>query len=194
MGHYVENDISSVLIGEEQIRQKVCELGARISADYAGKNLLAVCILKGSVVFFADLLRCITIPAKVDFMAVSSYGAGAESSGRVDIQYDVAGDIAGCDVLVVEDIIDTGTTLSLLRQELLRRHPQSLEICCLLDKKERRVADVPVKYTGFEIPDEFVVGYGLDYNSLYRNYGGVGILKREVYSQDAVARKEDDIG
>jgi hypoxanthine phosphoribosyltransferase len=182
MGHYVEKDISGVLISEDEIKDKVRELGDRISRDYEGRRLVAVCILKGSIVFFADLIRSITIPAEVECMAASSYGAGAESSGRVDIQYDIGCDIKDKDVLIVEDIIDTGITLALLKEKLEERGPRSLEICCLLDKADRREVEVPVKYTGFVIPDEFVVGYGLDYNSLYRNYSGVGILKREVYS------------
>jgi hypoxanthine phosphoribosyltransferase len=133
------------------------------------------------VMFFADLMRYVEVPMAIEFMSVSSYGSGAESSGSVKINFDLENDIRGKDVLIVEDIVDTGNTLSNLLEMLKARQPASLEVCCLLDKKERRRVDVPVKYTGFEIPDEFVVGYGLDYDSKYRNYCGVGILKREIY-------------
>jgi len=181
--HYVEKSISSLLLTEEDIQKRVREIGAQISKDYEGKELVAVCILRGCVMFFADLMKSISIPMRIEFMAVSSYGGGAESSGSVKIKYDMENDIRGKDLLIVEDIIDTGITLSNLKEMLESRHPSSIEICCLLDKKDRRTTEVPVKYTGFEIPDEFVVGYGLDYDSLYRNYCGVGILKREIYSK-----------
>lgn len=183
MKHYVEQDIASVLLTPEQISRRVKELGQQISHDYAGKNLTAVCILRGCVMFFADLMKNISIPMQVEFMSVSSYGGGSESSGSVKIKYDMENDIRGRNLLIVEDIIDSGITLSNLTEMLSARKPTSIEICCLLDKKDRRQIHVPVKYIGFEIPDEFVVGYGLDYNSLYRNYCGLGILKREVYEK-----------
>lgn len=181
MSHYVERDIDRVLIGGDDLLKRVEELGKRISADYAGKDLVAVCILRGCVMFFADLMKAVEIPMAIEFMSVSSYGGGTESSGSVKIDFDLKDDIRGKHVLIVEDIIDTGNTLSNLLEMLRSRHPASLEVCCLLDKKDRRRVEVPVKYTGFEIPDEFVVGYGLDYDSKYRNYCGVGILKREIY-------------
>ncbi len=181
--HYVERDISKILLPEEEIQAKVRELGKQISEDYAGRDLVAVCILRGCVMFFSDLMRHVTIPMTIEFMAVSSYGGGAQSSGSVKIKYDMEHDIGGKDVLIVEDIIDSGNTLSYLTELLRSRKPASIELCCLLNKPDRRTVDVPVKYIGFDIPDEFVVGYGLDYNSLYRNYGSVGILKREIYSE-----------
>lgn len=183
MKHYVEEDITGVMLTPEQISRRVKELGDQISRDYAGKNLVAVCILRGCVMFFADLMKDIKIPMLVEFMSVSSYGSGAESSGSVKIKFDMENDIRDKDLLIVEDIIDSGITLANLTEMLKARKPKSIEICCLLDKKERRKIDVPVKYIGFEIPDEFVVGYGLDYNSMYRNYCGLGILKREVYEK-----------
>lgn len=179
--HYVERDIGKILLSEEEIKARVAELGRRISEDYDGKDLVAVCILRGCAIFFSDLMRQVTIPAALEFMSVSSYGGGTQSSGSVKIKYDMENDIEGKDVLIVEDIIDSGNTLSHLVEMLKSRNPNSIEICCLLDKPDRRVIDVPVKYTGFQIPDEFVVGYGLDYNSLYRNYRNIGVLKEEVY-------------
>ena len=184
MQNYVERDISEVLLSDEQIQQRVRELGQQISEDYEGKNLVAVCILRGCVMFFADLMRNVDIPMAIEFMAVSSYGGGAESSGSVKIKYDMENDIMGKDVLIVEDIIDTGNTLSHLCGLLESRKPNSIEVCCLLNKPSRRTVEVPVKYIGFDIPDEFVVGYGLDYDSLYRNYNSVGILKREIYTKE----------
>ncbi len=178
----MERDISKVLISEDDIQKRVAELAGEISRDYAGKELVAVCILRGCVMFFADLMRHINIPMAIEFMAVSSYGGGAQSSGNVKIKYDLEHDIRGKHVLIVEDIIDTGNTLARLCEMLQARAPKSIEVCALLDKKERRLVDVPVKYTGFAIPDEFVVGYGLDYDSLYRNYNSVGILKQEIYT------------
>lgn len=183
MKHYVEEDIAGIMLTPEQISRRVKELGEQISHDYAGKDLVAVCILRGCVMFFADLMRDIKIPMQVEFMSVSSYGSGSESSGSVKIKFDMENDIRDKDLLIVEDIIDSGITLANLTEMLKARKPKSIEICCLLDKKERRQVEVPVKYIGFEIPDEFVVGYGLDYNSMYRNYCGLGILKREVYEK-----------
>ncbi|MGI6152633.1 MAG: hypoxanthine phosphoribosyltransferase [Christensenellaceae bacterium] len=177
----MESDISGVLLTKKQIEKKVAELGEQITKDYEGKELVAVCILRGSVVFFADLIRQIGLPMNIDFMAISSYGASSVSDGSVQIKYDLADDIKDKHVLIVEDIIDTGYTLKSLKKLLLARKPASFEICCLLNKPDRREVDVDVKYVGFDIPDEFVVGYGLDYASKYRNYDSVGVLKREVY-------------
>lgn len=179
--HYVEQDISKVLISSEEIHKRVKEMGAQISRDYQGKELVGVCILRGCVVFFSDLMRAISIPMSIDFLAVSSYGSSSVSRGSVKIKYDMEDDIQNKHVLIVEDIIDTGYTLNRLTEMLQARNPKSIEICCLLNKPDRRKVDVPVKYVGFDIPDEFVVGYGLDYASKYRNYDCVGVLKREVY-------------
>ena len=179
--HYVERDIGRVLLSEDEIKARVAELGRQISEDYKGKDFVAVCILRGCAIFFSDLMRQVTIPVAMEFMSVSSYGSGSQSSGSIKIKYDMENDIEGKDVLIVEDIIDSGNTLSHLLEMLQSRKPKSLEVCCLLDKPDRRVVHVPVRYTGFEIPDEFVVGYGLDYVSLYRNYRDIGILKRSVY-------------
>ncbi len=175
------DDIKSVLISEEEIRQKVHELGEIISKDYSDKKLFLVSVLKGSVVFMADLMRAVTIPCKIDFMAVSSYGAGTKSSGVVRIIKDLDFEIEGYDVLIVEDILDSGRTLSYITEILYARNPSSIRICTLLDKPERRQVDLYAEYTGFTVPDEFVVGYGLDYNEKYRNLPFVGIIKPEIY-------------
>jgi len=174
-------DIKEVLITEETLHQKVAELGAQISADYKDKNLLMVSVLKGSVVFMADLLRAITIPVAIDFMAVSSYGSGTKSSGVVRILKDLDRPLEGLDLLLVEDILDSGVTLSYLREMLKDRNPRSVRIATLLDKPSRRTANISPDYSGFSIPDEFVVGYGLDYDEHYRNLPFVGILKPSVY-------------
>ena len=175
-------DIGEVLVSEERIQARVAELGARISADYAGKRLTLVSVLKGSLPFMADLMRSITIPVRIDLMEVSSYGgASTESSGLVRILKDLSATIEGEDVLIVEDIIDTGLTLNYLIRYLRGKNPRTLRICTLLDKPARRLVDIPVDYIGFEIPDQFVVGYGLDYGEVYRNLRFVGVLKPEVY-------------
>lgn len=179
--HYVERDIGEVLLSEEEIKARVAEMGRQISKDYEGKDFVAICILRGCVIFFSDLMRQVSIPVNLEFMKVSSYGSGSESSGNVKVDYDLERDIRGKHVLIVEDIIDSGNTLYYLKDLLWSRGPASIEIAALLSKPDRRVIDVPVKYIGFEIPDEFVVGYGLDYDSLYRNYRSIGILKREIY-------------
>ncbi len=176
------NDIQEILLSESQIQQRVCELGGRISADYAGQNPLLLCVLKGGYVFLADLTRCLTIKHDVDFMAISSYGDGTESSGVVRILKDLDRDISGRHVLVVEDIIDTGRTLAYLLQNLRVRQPASLKVCTLLNKPSRREIQLDVDYTGFEIPDRFVIGYGLDFAGHYRNLRFVGVLKPEVYT------------
>jgi len=176
------NDVMDILLSESQIQQRVSELGGRISADYAGLNPLLLCVLKGGYVFLADLTRCLTIRHDVDFMAVSSYGDGTESSGVVRILKDLDRDISGRHVLVVEDIIDTGRTLAYLMQNLRVRQPASLKVCTLLNKPSRREIHLDVDYTGFEIPDRFVIGYGLDYAGHYRNLRFVGVLKPEIYT------------
>ena len=172
-----------VFISEDELQKRVAELGAEISRDYAGKDLLLVAVLKGSVVFLADLMREITIPHSVDFMATSSYGAATESSGIVRILKDLDMPIIDRNVLIVEDIVDTGHTLTYLRKLLLERRPASLRVCTLLDKRERREVDVPLDYIGFEIPNEFVVGYGLDYAELYRNLPYIAIPKEGFFDE-----------
>ncbi|MEI8309044.1 MAG: hypoxanthine phosphoribosyltransferase [Chloroflexales bacterium] len=175
-------DIAKVLIAEEQIHTRVRALGTQISADYRdANNLLLVGVLKGCTMFMMDLVREITIPVAFDFIAVASYGQSTESSGAVRMLKDLDADLAGRNVLIIEDIIDSGLTLAYLRGQLLGRGPASLRICTLLNKPERRSADVPVDYLGFDIPNEFVVGYGLDYAERYRNLRYIGILKPEVY-------------
>lgn len=176
------NDVMDILLSESQIQQRVSELGGRISADYAGLNPLLLCVLKGGYVFLADLTRCLTIKHDVDFMAISSYGDGTESSGVVRILKDLDRDINGRHVLVVEDIIDTGRTLAYLLQNLRVRQPASIKVCTLLNKPSRREIDLKVDYAGFEIPDRFVIGYGLDYAGHYRNLRFVGVLKPEIYT------------
>ncbi|MBM6939411.1 hypoxanthine phosphoribosyltransferase [Pseudoflavonifractor phocaeensis] len=177
----LEQDIDHVLFSEEQLAQRVAEIAARIDKDYAGKEPLLVSVLRGSFIFMADLVRQITIPCTVDFMAVSSYGSGTTSSGQVKIVKDLSENIEGKNVIVVEDILDSGNTLSYLLRLLEARHPASIRLCTLLDKPERRTKPVAVQYSGFTIPDEFVVGYGLDYDERYRNLPYIGVLKPQVY-------------
>jgi len=181
----LEKDIESILITEEEIKQKVEELGKRISADYRGKSVLMVCILKGSVVFFSDLVRNIDCNVNFDFMVASSYGNSTETTNTLNVRLDSSQDITGKDVILVEDIIDSGNTLSKLKKMLSERNPASLRIVTLLDKPERRNPDIDISvdYSGFSIPDEFVVGYGLDYAEKYRNIPYIGILKRSVYEK-----------
>jgi len=175
-------DIGEVLVSEDQIRARVAELGRQVSADYAGRRLTLVSVLKGSLPFMADLMREIDIPVRIDLMEVSSYGGSStESTGLVRILKDLSASIAGEEVLLVEDIIDTGLTLNYLLRYLRGKGPSSLRICTLLDKPARRLVEIPVDYTGFTIPDQFVVGYGLDYGELYRNLRFVGVLRPEVY-------------
>lgn len=175
------NDIKEVLFSEELLCDVVKKLGAQISSDYKDRNLLMVSILKGSVVFMTDLMRSIDIPCEIDFMAVSSYGSGTKSSGTVRILKDLDRDIRGYDVLIVEDILDSGMTLNYLMDLLYARNPNSIRICTLFDKPERRKVDIYPDYKGLEVPDEFIVGYGLDYDEKYRNLPFVGILKPQVY-------------
>ena len=175
------NDIQTVLFDEKSITQRVKELGQEVSRDYVGKNPILMGVLKGCFVFMADLARAITVPCQVDFMAVTSYGAGTTSSGSVKILKDMAEDIRGRHVLIVEDILDTGVTLFHLRKMLRQREPASVRICTFFDKPSRRTADITADYVGFTCPDEFIVGYGLDYAEQYRNLPFVGILKPSVY-------------
>lgn len=176
------NDIEKVYYSEEQIQSIVKKLGRQISKDYKGKNLLLVSILKGSVVFMADLMREITVPCKIDFMCVSSYGSKTENTtGAVKIVKDLDIDIENYDILIVEDILDSGRTLSYVIKLLLNRRPASIKICTLLDKPERRVTPVYADYSGAKVPDEFVVGYGLDFAEKYRNLPFIGVLKEEIY-------------
>ena len=176
------NDILKVLISEEEIKEKVQEMGRQISEDYKDKNLLMVSVLKGSVMFMADLMRAVTIPARIDFMSVSSYGNGTVHT-TLKILKDLDIPLEGYDLLIVEDILDSGRTLYALREMLKQRHPKSIRIATLLDKPERRVEDIQPDYYCFNVPDEFVVGYGLDYAEKYRNLPYIGILKPEVYSK-----------
>ena len=179
----MHSDLREIMLTEEQISGKVKELAGRISADYQGNSILVIGILKGAVIFLADLVRNITIPVGIDFMAVSSYGKASESSGVVQILKDLDQNIEGRHVMVVEDIVDTGLTLKYLLENLSTRKPASLKICTLLDKPTRRKSDVVPDYNGFTIPDEFVVGYGLDYAEKYRNLREIGVLKPEIYSR-----------
>jgi hypoxanthine phosphoribosyltransferase len=175
------DDIREVLFTPEQIRERVSQLGAQISRDYAGLNPLLVGVLKGVVFFIADLLRAIGIPVEVDFIAIASYSQEARDQGLVRLVKDLDVNLAGRHVLFVEDVIDTGLTLNYLLQSLQARHPASLEVCILFDKPARRLIDIPLKYKGFDLPDRFVVGYGLDYHERYRNLPFVGLLNPEVF-------------
>ena len=175
-------DIERVLLSEEQLRQRVRELGEEISKEYAGKEILMIGVLRGAVMFMADLARAITVPVMIDFMAVSSYGTSTSSSGIVRILKDLDEEVAGKHVLIVEDIIDSGLTLSYLVDNIKSRQPASVRICTLLNKPERRKVDLEVNYNGFAVPDEFVVGYGLDYAEKYRNLPFIGILKPAIYA------------
>ncbi|MFX0549656.1 hypoxanthine phosphoribosyltransferase [Hathewaya histolytica] len=179
----MREDIKEVLYSEEELRRKTKELAERISEDYRGKELILIGILKGSVVFMSDLIKEVTIPCYMDFMAVSSYGKSTTTSGVVRILKDLDEEIEGKHVLVVEDIIDSGITLKYLIEYLKSRKPESVEIACLLNKYERRKVEIDVKYLGFEVPDYFLVGYGLDYAEKYRNLPFIGILKEEVYTK-----------
>jgi hypoxanthine phosphoribosyltransferase len=172
--------VSEILIDAETLQERIRRLGDEISADYDGRDLLLVGVLKGAVFFMADLMRELTVPCEIDFMAISSYGAQTDSSGVVRILKDLDINIAGRDVLVVEDIIDSGLTLSYLMRNLTARKPATLQICALLTKPDRREIDVPVRYVGFEIPNKFVIGYGLDFGERYRNLPYVGVLRPDL--------------
>jgi len=177
----LEKDIQEVLFSEEQLKTRVNEIAQEIERDYAGKEIMLISVLRGSFVFMADLCRAIDLPCTLDFMAVSSYGKGTKSSGQVQITKDLSEDISDRHIIVVEDILDSGNTLSYLLKILENRHPASIRLCTLLDKPDRRVKPVEVHYSGFTIPDAFVVGYGLDYAEKYRNLPYIGILKPRVY-------------
>ena len=178
----MENDIKEVYFSAEEIDKIVKKLGKQISEDYKDKNLLLVSILKGSVIFMADLMRSIDIPCRIDFMSVSSYGSGVKTSGIVKIQKDLDLNLEGYDVLIVEDILDSGKTLYYVRNMLRTRNPASIKICTLFDKPDRREADIHADYSGSLVPDEFIVGYGLDYDEKYRNLPYIGVLKPEIYN------------
>ncbi|MDD4164702.1 MAG: hypoxanthine phosphoribosyltransferase [Eubacteriales bacterium] len=175
------SNVEKTLLTEEQIKNRIKEMAKQISDDYRDKNLLIIGVLKGSVVFMSDLMRALDINSKVDFMAVSSYGSGTKSSGNLNILMDLRRDVMGYDVLIAEDILDSGHTLSKVKELILSRKPASLRIATLLDKPSRRQVDITIDYTGFEIPDEFVVGYGLDFDEDYRNLPFIGVLKPEAY-------------
>ena len=166
-----------VLLSEEEVNRRICEIGEQISKDYAGRQVHLICVLKGGSFFMCELAKRITVPVSLDFMSVSSYGRGTQSSGVVKIIKDLDEPLDGKDVIVVEDIVDSGRTLSYLLELLGKRNPKSLALCTMLDKPERRVVDVKVDYTGFNIPDEFVVGYGLDYDQRYRNLPYIGVVE-----------------
>ena len=174
-------DVEKILFTEEQLRERVAQLGAQITEDYAGKAPVLASVLRGSYIFMADLTRQVKLPITVDFMAVSSYGSGTSSSGQVEIRKDLSDSIEGKDLIIVEDILDSGNTLYYLIDVLRARRPASIRICTLLDKPERRIKPITADYSGFTIPDAFVVGYGLDYDEKYRNLPYIGILKPEVY-------------
>jgi len=177
-------DIERVIISEEVIKERVKELGAQISKDYKDKNLLLVSVLKGSIVFMADLIRAIDIPCEIDFMDVSSYGSGTKTTGVVRIIKDLDKPIEGYDLLLVEDILDSGLTLEYIINMLADRNPSSIKICTLFNKTERRIAKIDADYIGLKVPDEFIVGYGLDYDEKYRNLPYIGVLKPEVYGAE----------
>lgn len=187
----LEQNLAKTLFSPEQIQARIRELGAEISHDYAGKDLLLVCVLKGGILFLTDLMRAITIPHAIDFMAISSYGGTRiESSGVVRILMDLNTNIEDRNVLIVEDIVDTGRTLHYIIENLMTRDPASIKICALLSKPSRREIQTQLDYVGFEIPNEFVVGYGLDYDELYRNLNFIGVLKEEAY-RSAETNNED---
>jgi hypoxanthine phosphoribosyltransferase len=181
----IHDDVEEVLLSDVQIRARVAELGAELSRDYDGRDPVLVSVLKGSIIFLADLVRAMEISLSVDLMEVSSYGASTESSGQVRILKDLSRPIEGREVVVVEDIIDTGLTLNYLLRYLREKGPASLRICCLLDKPARRLAPIEITYRGFTIADRFVIGYGLDYDEHYRNLPYIGVLRPSVYSAAA---------
>ena len=175
--------IDRVLVDEMTLQRRVTELGQTISGDYEGKDLMLICVLKGAVAILTDLMRQISVPHEIDFLAISSYGAGQrESTGAVRLIMDLKADIAGRDVLIIEDIVDSGRTMDYLLRNLWARQPASLRICTLLNKPSRREIEVPLDYVGFDIPNEFVLGYGLDFDEKYRNLPYVGVLKKEYFS------------
>jgi hypoxanthine phosphoribosyltransferase len=177
----IHDDVEEILLDSQTVASRVAELGAQLAADYADRDPVLVSVLKGAMVFLADLMRAMDLPTSIDFMEVSSYGAATESSGQVRILKDLSRPIEGRDIIVVEDIIDTGLTLNYLLGYLADRQPASIKVCCLLDKPARRLAEMPIDYIGFTIPDRFVIGYGLDYDERYRNLPYIGVLKPSVY-------------
>ena len=179
----MNQDIEKILVTEDELRTIAHKLGEQITKDYAGKKLLVVGVLKGSIYFLTDLSRYIDLPCQLDFIQASSYGAGTESSGTITIIKDIAQDLSGFDVLLVEDILDTGKTLKHICDMLSKRNPESIAVVTLLDKPARRVADIRADYVGVDVPNEFVVGYGLDYDQYYRNLPYIGVLKKEVYNK-----------
>ncbi|MBQ4569240.1 MAG: hypoxanthine phosphoribosyltransferase [Ruminococcus sp.] len=178
----MHKDCERILFTQEEIHQMVCSLAKRINEDYKGKNLILIGLLKGSIMFMSDLMKEIELDCKIDFICASSYGSGSTSSGRVNIVKDVSQPLDGLDVLIVEDIIDSGNTLNFITKYFKAKNAESVKICTLLSKPDRRVVDIPVDYIGVEVPDEFVVGYGLDFDENYRNLPYIGILKPSVYS------------
>lgn len=181
MASFADNDIAEILIDEQTLQNRIKELAAEIGRDYAGKNIMLVGVLKGAIMFMVDLSRYLPLSLTLDFMAVSSYGASTQSSGVVRILKDLDTSIEGKDVLIVEDIVDSGLTLAYLVEYLKGRNPASLRICALLNKPDRRSSNVAIDYLGFDIPDKFVIGYGLDYAEIYRNLPFIGVLKPEIY-------------
>ena len=177
----MKNDIGKVLVTESEIKARIAELGQTLAKEYEGKNPIFIGVLKGVVVFYADMVRAVPIECQFDFLAVSSYGAGTTSSGKLQMLKDVSCNPEGRHIIILEDILDTGLTLKAVAEHLQAMHPASLKICALLDKPERREVDISADYVGFTIPNEFVVGYGLDYNEKYRNLPFIGVLKPEVY-------------
>ena len=175
--------LEKTLISEEQLKTRISELAKQIEKDYEGKSPVIVGVLKGSVMFYTDLVRQIDLPLTVDFMSISSYGAGVNSTGEVKIIKDIDGKIGGKDVIIVEDIVDSGYSMNCLLKLFATRSPKSVRVCALLDKPSRRQIPVPIDYTGFQVANEFVVGYGLDYAGLYRNIPFIGVLKKEVYEK-----------
>jgi len=179
----VKNDVKKILLTKEEIAETVKKLANQIKDEYSGKNPLILCILKGSLIFTADIIRELDFPCEIDFMQVSSYGSGAETTGKLKIKKDMDSDITGRDVIIVEDILDTGVTLSNLVPELKKRGARTVALCVFLNKPERRCVEVKADFVGFDIENEFVIGYGLDYNEKYRNLPYIGVLKREVYEK-----------
>ena len=179
----MHQDVEQILYTEEQLRSRVKELGCQITADYAGRRPMLISVLRGSYIFMADLTRAINLDVTVDFMVVSSYGAGTVSSGQVEIKKDLSDSIEGRDLIIVEDILDSGNTLSYLLNVLEQRQPASIRLCTLMDKPERRTKPITADYVGFTIPDAFIVGYGLDFDERYRNLPYVGVLKPSVYEK-----------
>lgn len=175
------DDVQEILIPQDDLQRRIRDLGAQIAADYAGRTPVLICVLKGAAMFLVDLMRAIPAPVEVDFMAISSYGASTKSSGVVRILKDLDTVIEGREVLIVEDIIDTGLTLKYITELLSTRHPAHVRICTLLDKRDNRRTEIPLDYVGFTIPNKFVIGYGLDYAEVYRNLPFIGVLKPEVY-------------